>query len=91
PYITEVSVPFLYKKRDQKKRAFRRRREEVGSNRCGCKSCRHQRAASVLLTADGKRNLPPPPGLTIVVDEASGYWKEKNNELRRQQKSVHRD
>jgi len=44
----------------------------------------------MVLGADGKRNLPP-PGLTIVVDEPSGYWKEKNNELRQQQKRVHRD
>ncbi|MCD6169041.1 MAG: hypothetical protein J7J76_00580, partial [Candidatus Latescibacteria bacterium] len=61
-----------------------RRRAEVGSNRWGYKSCRHQRAALVLLAADGKRNLPPPPGLTIVGDESSGYCKEKNNELRQQ-------
>jgi len=66
-------VPFLYKKRDQKKRAFRRRREEVGSNRWGYKSCMQRRAALVLLAADGKRNLPTPPGLTIVGDETSGY------------------
>jgi len=45
----------------------------------------------VLLAADGKRNLPPLPGLTIVGDEASGYWREKKNELRQQQKPVHRD
>ncbi|RKY72888.1 MAG: hypothetical protein DRQ24_03910, partial [Candidatus Latescibacterota bacterium] len=66
-------------------------REEVGSNRCAHKPCRQQRAALVLLAADGKRNLPPPPGLTIVVDEPSGYWTEKKNELRQQQKPVHRD
>ncbi|MCD6169423.1 MAG: hypothetical protein J7J76_02585, partial [Candidatus Latescibacteria bacterium] len=40
---------------------------------------------------DGKRNLPPPPGLTMVGDETSGYGIEKNNELRQQQKPVHRD
>ena len=44
----------------------------------------------MVLGVDGKRNLPP-PGLTIVVDEPSGYWKEKNNESRQQQKPVHRD
>ena len=64
------------------------RREQVGSNRWGYKSCRHQRAALVLLAADGKRNLPPPPGLTIVGDEWSGYGIEKNNESRQQQKNL---
>jgi len=84
-----VSYPSLfYKKRDQKKRAFRRRRAEVGSNRWGYKSCRQQRAALVLLAADGKRNLPPPPGLTIVSDEWSGYRIEKNNELGQQEKNL---
>ncbi|RKY71149.1 MAG: hypothetical protein DRQ24_07930, partial [Candidatus Latescibacterota bacterium] len=63
----------------------------VGSNRCAYKSCRQHRAALVLLAADGKRNLPPPPGLTIVVDQPSAYCKQKENELRQQQKPVHRD
>jgi len=62
-------------------------RAEVGSNRCGHKSCRQQSAALVLLAADGKRNLPPPPGLTIVGDESSGYHIKKTNELRQQQKT----
>ncbi|RKY69230.1 MAG: hypothetical protein DRQ24_10965, partial [Candidatus Latescibacterota bacterium] len=73
---------------DQKKRAFRRRREEVGSNRCGYKSCRQHRAALVLLAADGKRNLPTPAGLTIVGDETSGYRIEKNNESGQQEKNL---
>ena len=57
-HVGELSVPFPYEKRDQKKPAFRRRREELGSSGCGYKSCRQQRAALVLLAAYGKRNLP---------------------------------
>ena len=87
PHLTELPVFFLYEKIGQKRRAFRRRREEVGSNRWGYKSCRQQRAALVLLAAYGKRNLPLPPGLTIVGDESSGYGIEQNNELRQQEKT----
>ena len=45
-------------------------------------------AALVLLAADGKRNLPSPPALTIVGDEPSGYRIEEDNELRQQEKNL---
>jgi len=41
----------------------------------------------VLLAADGERNLPPHPGLTIVGDETSGYGIEKTNESMQRQKT----
>jgi len=77
-FLTLLSYPSLFfTKKEQKKSAFRRRRQEVGSNRWGHKPCWQQSAALVLLAADGKRNLPPPPGLTIAGDESSGYGIEK--------------
>jgi len=45
-------------------------------------------AALVLLAADGKRNLPSPPALTIVGDQPSGYRIEEDNELRQQEKNL---
>ncbi|OPX31857.1 MAG: hypothetical protein B1H40_03375 [Candidatus Latescibacteria bacterium 4484_181] len=40
------------------------------------------------MAAYGKRNLPLPPGLTILGDESSGYGIEQNNELRQQEKNL---
>jgi len=56
---------FFYKKRDQKKRAFRRRRAEVGFNRWGYESSRQQRAALVLLAA---LEVPMPGRFKVPVD-----------------------